>query len=144
KEKLNRTWNSFRRQDQKIFLENYQSILKENSNPMPPRTAKLIIDHIENGQIEIKKGLEDVTYDGQQFCFKYEDDFKAIDKFDIVINATGSKSHLSELDQDDQLILNLENRQVVQAHPLGGIQIIPETNQIISPRYGTLQNMFAL
>ncbi|TGT51772.1 pyridine nucleotide-disulfide oxidoreductase, partial [Mesorhizobium sp. M00.F.Ca.ET.170.01.1.1] len=124
--------------------EKYQSILKENSNPMPPRTAKLIIDHIENGQIEIKKGLEDVTYDGQQFCFKYEDDFKAIDKFDIVINATGSKSHLSELDQDDQLILNLENRQVVQAHPLGGIQIIPETNQIISPRYGTLQNMFAL
>ena len=83
--------------------------------------------------------MEDVKYDGHQFCFKYEDDFKAIDKFDIVINATGSKSHLSELDQDDQLILNLENRQVVQAHPLGGIQIIPETNQIISPRYGTLK-----
>lgn len=144
KENLNWIWNSFSREDQKIFLEKYQSILKENSNPMPPRTAKLIIDHIEKGQIEIKKGLEDVKYDGHQFCFKYEDDFKAIDKFDIVINATGSKSHLSELDQDDQLILNLENRQVVQAHPLGGIQIIPETNQIISPRYGTLKNMFAL
>ena len=111
---------------------------------MPPRTARLIINHIQNGQIEIKKGLEDVKHDGQHFWFKYEDDFKAIDKFDVVINATGSKSHLSELDNDDQLILNLENRQVVQAHPLGGIQIIPETNQIISPRYGTLKNMFAL
>src|SRR5699024_1336607 len=64
------------------------------------------------------------------------------DKFDVVINATGSKSHLSELDNDDQLILNLENRQVVQAHPLGDIQSIPETNQIIRPRNGTLKNMF--
>jgi len=43
-----------------------------------------------------------------------------------------------------QLVLNLENRQVVQAHPLGGIQIVAETNQIISPRYGTLKNMYAL
>ncbi|MCY1038766.1 FAD/NAD(P)-binding protein [Staphylococcus nepalensis] len=144
KENLNWIWNSFSRDDQKTFLRNYQSILKENSNPMPPRTARLIINHIQNGQIEIKKGLEDVKHDGQHFWFKYEDDFKAIDKFDVVINATGSKSHLSELDNDDQLILNLENRQVVQAHPLGGIQIIPETNQIISPRYGTLKNMFAL
>ena len=47
--------------------------------------------------------------------------------------------HLSQLDEDDQLILNLENRQIVQRHPMGGIQIIPETNQVISPRYGTLK-----
>src|SRR5699024_5986686 len=77
KENLNWIWNSFSRDDQKIFLRNYQSILKENSNPMPPRTARLIINHIQNGQIEIKKGLEDVKHDGQHFWFKYEDDFKA-------------------------------------------------------------------
>ena len=27
---------------------------------------------------------------------------------------------------------------------MGGIQIIPETNQVISPRYGTLNNMIAI
>lgn len=43
-----------------------------------------------------------------------------------------------------QFILNLQNRQIVQAHPMGGIQIIPETNQVISPRYGTLNNMIAI
>ena len=62
----------------------------------------------------------------------------------MVINATGSKTHLNELDEDDQLILNLENRQIVQAHPMGGIQIIPETNQVISPRFGTLTNVIAI
>ena len=27
---------------------------------------------------------------------------------------------------------------------MGGIQIIPETNQVISPRFGTLTNMIAI
>lgn len=70
---------------------------------------------------------------------KYNDTTQNYESFDIVINATGSKTHLSQLDEDDQLILNLENRQIVQRHPMGGIQIIPETNQVISPRYGTLK-----
>ena len=70
---------------------------------------------------------------------KYNDTTQNYELFDIVINATGSKTHLSQLDEDDQLILNLENRQIVQRHPMGGIQIIPETNQVISPRYGTLK-----
>ena len=68
---------------------------------------------------------------------KYNDTTQNYELFDIVINATGSKTHLSQLDEDDQL--NLENRQIVQRHPMGGIQIIPETNQVISPRYGTLK-----
>lgn len=144
KENLNWIWNSFSREDQKRFLKDYQAILKENSNPMPPRTAKLIIDHLQNGIIEIQSGLEDVYHDEKQFCFKYSNRADDVEKFDIVINATGSKTQLSDLDSDDQLVLNMENRQVVQAHPLGGIQIVPETNQIISPRYGTLKRMYAL
>lgn len=54
------------------------------------------------------------------------------------------QKHLSDLDEEDQLILSLQNRQIVQPHPMGGIQIIPETNQVISPRYGTLNNMIAI
>ena len=61
-----------------------------------------------------------------------------------MINATGPKTHLSQLDEDDRLLLNLENRRIVQPHPMGGIQIIPETNQVISPRYGTLTNVIAI
>ncbi|MFQ3843740.1 FAD/NAD(P)-binding protein [Staphylococcus pseudoxylosus] len=142
KENLNWIWNSLSREDQKRFLTNYQPILKENSNPMPPQTARLLIDHINHGTIKIKRYLEDVQYDDNKFNFKYKD--ASVERFDIVINATGSKTQLADLDGDDQLVLNLENRQVVQAHPLGGIQIVAETNQIISPRYGTLKHMYAL
>ncbi|PHK50864.1 FAD/NAD(P)-binding protein [Staphylococcus edaphicus] len=142
KENLNWIWNSFSRSDQKRFLSNYQSILKENSNPMPPQTAQLLIEHIKNGLIKIEKDLETVTHHDSEFHLKFKDG--SVQKCDIVINATGSKTHLSDLDSDDQLVLNLEDRQVVQGHPLGGIQIVAETNQIISPRYGTLKNMYAL
>lgn len=142
KENLNWIWNSFSREDQKRFLSDYQWILKENSNPMPPQTARLIIEHIENGLIEIKSGLESVEHMDSEFQFQFKDGTSQ--QCDIVINATGSKTQLADLDSDDQLVLNLENRQVVQAHPLGGIQIVAETNQVISPRYGTLQNMYAL
>lgn len=143
KENLNWIWNSFSRSDQKEFDKRFTKIIQLNSNPMPPRTARLIIDLINDGSLIIKKGLEDIKYEDDLFNLKFKDEAE-VHQYNVVINSTGSKTHLSDLDEDDQLVLNLENRQIVQAHPMGGIQIIPETNQVISPRYGTLHNMIAI
>ncbi|GJF37701.1 hypothetical protein SA19023_24560 [Staphylococcus argenteus] len=87
--------------------------------------------------------MDDIVYNNNLYHFSYNNQ-EIKDVFNVVINATGAKNHLSELDEDDQLMKNLENRQIVQAHPMGGIQIIPETNQVISPRFGTLTNMIAI
>ncbi|MBE7303060.1 FAD/NAD(P)-binding protein [Staphylococcus epidermidis] len=144
KENLNWIWNSLSVKDQETFNHKYTKIIQLNSNPMPPRTARLLIKLIQNNELVIKKGLEDIVHKNEQFMLKYNDTTQNYESFDIVINATGSKTHLSQLDEDDQLILNLENRQIVQRHPMGGIQIIPETNQVISPRYGTLKNVIAI
>lgn len=144
KENLNWIWNSLSVKDQETFNRKYTKIIQLNSNPMPPRTSRLLIKLIQNNELVIKKGLEDIVHKNEQFMLKYNDTTQNYELFDIVINATGSKTHLSQLDEDDQLILNLENRQIVQRHPMGGIQIIPETNQVISPRYGTLKNVIAI
>ena len=144
KENLNWIWNSLSVKDQETFNRKYTKIIQLNSNPMPPRTARLLIKLIQNNELVIKKGLEDIVHKNEQFMLKYNDTTQNYELFDIVINATGSKTHLSQLDEDDQLILNLENRQIVQRHPMGGIQIIPETNQVISPRYGILKNVIAI
>ncbi len=143
KENLNWIWNSLSIEDQHQFNQKYSKMIQLNSNPMPPRTAELIIELIENKSLILKKDLEDVKHDGKLYYFSYKNQ-ESVDIYNVVINATGAKSHLNELDQDDQLIKNLENRQIVQAHPMGGIQIIPETNQVISPRFGTLTNMIAI
>ena len=143
KENLNWIWNSLSIEDQQEFNRRYTKIIQLNSNPMPPRTARLLIDLLENEALIIRKNLKNIYHDDGLFHLQYEEE-KDIEDFDVVINATGSKTHLNELDEDDQLILNLENRQIVQAHPMGGIQIIPETNQVISPRFGTLTNVIAI
>lgn len=143
KENLNWIWNSLSREDQKEFDKRFTKIIQLNSNPMPPRTAKLVIELIKNKSLIVKAGLEDIKYKDNCFNLKFKDD-STIYPHHVIINSTGSKTHLTDLDEDDQLILNLENRQIVQSHPMGGIQIIPETNQVISPRYGTLNNMIAI
>ena len=61
-----------------------------------------------------------------------------------MINATGPKTQLKDLDDDDAFIVDIANRQIVQPHPMGGIQIVPETNQVISPRHGTLPHLIAI
>lgn len=144
KENLNWIWNSLSVKDQEEFNRKYTKMIQLNSNPMPPRTAKLLIQLIQKGELEIKKNLHDVQHKNNQFYLTFNDDSQRTEAFDIVINATGSKTHLEQLDEDDQLVLNLENRQIVQRHSMGGIQIIPETNQVISPRYGTLTNVIAI
>ncbi len=63
-----------------------------------------------------------MKHDGKLYYFSYKNQ-ESVDIYNVVINATGAKSHLNELDQDDQLIRNLENQQIVQAHPMGGMQI---------------------
>ncbi|PTE68998.1 pyridine nucleotide-disulfide oxidoreductase [Staphylococcus devriesei] len=143
KENLNWIWNSLSNEDQKEFDQRFTKIIQLNSNPMPPRTAELIIELINNDSLIIKRGLEDISHYDGHFNLKFKDDDTEY-HYDVVINATGAKTHLADLDEDDQLILNLENHRIVQPHPMGGIQIIPETNQVISPRYGTLNNMIAI
>ena len=93
-------------------------MIQLNSNPMPPRTAKLLIQLIEEGYLEIKKDLEDIQHDNNQFYLKFNNEDQETG-FDVVINATGSKTHLGQLDEDDQLMLNLENRQIVQKTSYG-------------------------
>ncbi|HEC2156708.1 TPA: FAD/NAD(P)-binding protein [Staphylococcus delphini] len=143
KENMDWIWNSLSREDQEQFINKYYRYMKENTNPMPRETAQLLVDEIKAGHLQVLSGLEHV----RQFYGKYRLRFKNVHeemKMDVVINATGPKKHLSRLDDDDALLLDVANRQIVQAHPLGGIQIVPSTNEVISPLYGTLNNMRAI
>ena len=91
KENLNWIWNSLSVKDQETFNRKYTKIIQLNSNPMPPRTARLLIKLIQNNELVIKKGLEDIVHKNNQFMLKYNDTTQNYELFDIVINATGSK-----------------------------------------------------
>ncbi|PTJ87171.1 pyridine nucleotide-disulfide oxidoreductase [Staphylococcus hyicus] len=143
KENMDWIWNSFSHEDQERFIHKYQRYLVENSNPMPQETARLLLQEIKSGNIKIYSGLEDIRHYYGKFRLKFRNKDEAI-KADVVINATGAKKHLSQLDDDDALLLDIANRQIIQSHPMGGIQIVPSSNEVISPLYGTLNNLRAI
>ncbi|MDG4942775.1 FAD/NAD(P)-binding protein [Staphylococcus agnetis] len=143
KEIMDWIWNSFSRDDQEQFIRKYQRYIVENSNPMPRETAQLVLENIKSGHIQIYSGLEDLRHYYGKFRLKFKNQDEVL-KAEVVINATGAKKHLSQLDDDDALLLDIANRQIIQSHPMGGIQIVPATNEVISPLYGTLNNLRAI
>ncbi|AVQ33313.1 pyridine nucleotide-disulfide oxidoreductase [Staphylococcus muscae] len=142
KDNMNWIWNSLTNDDQQLFLERYYQYFKENMNPMPRDTAQFIIDEIESNKLRVYAGLEKATRVNGQYQLQFETEHQAM-IVDVIINATGPKKKLSQLDASDGLLLNMANKQIVQAHPIGGIQIVSESNEVISPRYGTLSNLRA-
>ncbi|MGV3043028.1 FAD/NAD(P)-binding protein [Staphylococcus rostri] len=143
KDNMDWIWNSLTQADQQAYLDRYHQYVKENSNPMPRDTAKLILSALRNGMLEVCSGLENVEHKHGRYHLKFDDAGRQC-VVDVVINATGPKTRLDQLDESDALLLDLADKQIVQAHPMGGIQIVPETNEVISPRYGTLSNMRAI
>ncbi|MGO2548073.1 MULTISPECIES: FAD/NAD(P)-binding protein [Mammaliicoccus] len=133
-------WNAMTIDDKTTFLEKYGQHFKRNTNPMPQSSAKQLIEWIENGDIVVKEGLENVRKYYGKFRLKYKG-IEEEDRYHYVINATGPKKNLSELSEDEHFIKGLENKQIIAAHPFGGILVLPYSNEVISPKFGTMPNL---
>ncbi|QDR63790.1 FAD/NAD(P)-binding protein [Mammaliicoccus sciuri] len=133
-------WNAMTIDDKTTFLEKYGHHFKRNANPMPQSSAKQLIEWIENEDIVVKEGLENVRKYYGKFRIKYEGEQEET-SYHYVINATGPKKHLSELTEEEHFIKGLENKQIIAAHPFGGILVMPYSNEVISPKFGTMPNL---
>ncbi len=136
-------WNAMTIKDKETFLSKYGQHFKRNANPMPQSSAKQLIEWIESGDVVVKEGLENVRKYYGKFRLKYKNSENE-DSYHYVINATGPKMHLFELNEDEHFIKGLENKQIIAPHPFGGILVVPYSNEIISPKYGTMPNLKAI
>ncbi|GGI40505.1 FAD/NAD(P)-binding protein [Mammaliicoccus stepanovicii] len=133
-------WNAMTMNDKTEFINKYGHHFKRNANPMPQSSAKQLIEWIENGDIIVKEGLTNIRKYYGKFRLKYDND-KYEYSFHYIINATGPKKFLSELDEHEHFIKGLENKQIVAPHPFGGILVLPYSNEVISPKFGTMPNL---
>ncbi|WP_323704519.1 FAD/NAD(P)-binding protein [Mammaliicoccus sp. Dog046] len=133
-------WNALTLEDKSQFISKYGHHIKRNTNPMPQSTAKQLIEWIENGDLIVKEGLENVRKYYGKFRLKFENE-DIEDRYHYVINASGPKTQLNELENGEHFIKDLENKQIVAPHPFGGILVKPYSNEVISPKYGTLNNI---
>ena len=60
---------------------------------MPPRTAELIIDLINNQSLIVKSGIEDITYKDNHYLLKFNNDDDYY-QYDVIINSTDQNTFI--------------------------------------------------
>ncbi|WP_434120614.1 FAD/NAD(P)-binding protein [Salinicoccus roseus] len=126
------------RSDKTLFLDKYHPLIEENHSPMPLEVAEDLIKWAEEGRLHIVDGICSIekedefivsTEEGEQYFIR------------TLINATGPKK---DVRQDATGIISaLLNHLIIAASEFGGI-LVDQKRHVISPKTGTIENMFVL
>lgn len=140
---FNKVWDNMTTSDRIEFRKKYHPFMCLNRSPLPQISAEILIKAYEDGRLSMPPGVTSVE-EGKDQCYHLVcptlgPDFEA-KEYDVVINATGLDLSLKGL-QSNPLLAQLLDKRYVQVDPYGGINNIPETSQVISPRFGTLENL---
>ncbi|OJF71469.1 hypothetical protein A9Q68_09120 [Streptococcus bovimastitidis] len=134
-------WPLMTHNDRRAFQRIYGKAILNLRNPMPEESARVLIAAAKEGRLTIIDAVESIQSQNGQFVLKRQDE--QVLNMDVVINATGY--HLSDksLKNATPLLQSLIADEICQLDPFGGLSILPETSQVLSARYGVLENLYA-
>src|SRR5699024_7095599 len=135
-------WRAMRQSDREQYAAKYHKLIVKLRNPVPPSSAKEIIEAVNQERVIIFDEVSDIeTIDNDSFALVLENPDHQ--KVDWVINTTGmvlkNKADLTE----DSLLYHLVNNEYVQIDDFGGLSINIETGNIISPKFGEIDTLHA-
>lgn len=126
------------RSDKAEFLDKYHPLIEENHSPMPLEVAEDLIKWAEAGQLHIVDGTRSIEKEDEFIVSTDEEEQYFIR---TLINATGPEK---DVRQDDTGIIGaLLNHQIIAPSEFGGI-LVDQKRHVISPKTGTIENMFVL
>lgn len=125
------------RSDKSIFMDKYHHLIDENHSPMPREVAEGLVRWMEEGRIIVVDDTKNVE---KKDKFHVLDDHQVF-AVDTIINATGPVKRISE--DDNGVIASLRDHFLIGENSFGGILVNADHN-VISPKFGTLNNMHAL
>ena len=135
---FSRVFPYFSKSDKRKFMKEVHPLIDKNHSPMPPEVARQLVDWAEEGRVRIIDGIEAVETNGR---FEVKTDRAETFKVDYLINATGP---IKDIEQEPApLIVNLVDRMLIAPSELGGL-LVDKQHRVISPRYGTLNHMYAI
>lgn len=131
-------WEAMPESDRREFNQYFKQLIELTRNPMPDKSARELLDFIDQGRLVILDEVDGIQPSESQFKILNKEK-EVIKVVDWVINATGlDMSFESGKDLSHRLI----NDRYAQVDSAGGLSIVrPAT--LISPRYGTWENLFA-
>ena len=125
------------RSDKSRFMDQYHPLIDENHSPMPRRVAEELVRWIETGRINV---VDDISNIEKKDKFLVRDDHRLY-TMDTIINATGPVKRISK--DDHGIIAALREHFIIGEDSFGGI-LVSDSHNVISPKFGTLNNMYAL
>lgn len=138
---FNLVWDSLSREGRIQFRKKYHPLLTLNRSPLPLESAEMLIEAHEKGILEMPGEVEDIEEIENGFHLLDEEGEKLNDTpYDFVLNATGLDIHFSNVKEGNPLLYSLLDKRYLMKDEFGGVTIIPETMEAISPRYGTLKD----
>lgn len=143
---FNKVWDSMSDSDRVLFREKYHPFMCLNRSPLPLESADILIDAHDKGVLSMPMSIKEVVaQEDGKFMLKKSDD--SLDEeagvFDYAINATGLDIFMETVGEKNELLEQILDKRYAMVDSYGGLCVIPENMAVISPRYGTLDNLHA-
>lgn len=131
-------WSMLNLADQKIFLNTYYSTYMTYLAAFPLENAYKMRRLLQSGQLEIQGDLIGIHYENNQFMVRAGDSKVIATKH--LYNATGPGYDATKM----PIYKRMVERGVVCKHPLGGVDVDPQTLQVLDRKGNPQKKMFAV
>lgn len=143
---FNKVWDSMTCSDRKKFKEKYHPFMCLNRSPLPLNSVEIIIEAFKEGKLTMKEYACGVKInENGKFILIDKNGEKLRDgiEYDYTINGTGFDLSMGEIEEVNPLLKQLLDKRYIMIDDNGAITVVPETMQVISPRFGTLDKFHA-
>lgn len=121
-------WSSLSEQDKDELLHGYHRALLSLCCPLPPRTARRLLELLESGWVELVPGLRRISR-AEPSGFVAETG-TARHRLDVVLNAISSRTDVVP-DKAAALVRSLVASGIAQRHPRGGVHVLRATSRTV-------------
>ncbi len=140
---LNTMWLALSRNDKKKFMEKYDDYIQIFGGPTPQSTGEIITKKKEEGIYQVLDNIDFISYNDENKKYYLLDEDKRVVKIvDYVINSTGVDKSLKSLNNGD-FLEKILNKELIQVDENGGLTVVKDSLNVLSPRFGELYNLHA-
>lgn len=130
-------WQRMDLENQRKFILEYSSLFMTYLAAFPLENAYKIKNLLESGQLKVVGGLQLIKQYNGKFILQGKTEYV---KTDHLFNATGPGYNIKH----QTLFINMLNQGLIRQHPLGGIDIKPETLQVFNSQKQLNPGLFAI
>jgi uncharacterized NAD(P)/FAD-binding protein YdhS len=131
-------WRSLDAESSDALMRKYHRLFVCLRSPMPPVNAQRLLNLADTGALDFRNRLRDIRKEDQGFRAVFHNGEER--HYDAVVNATGRGIDVSGA-RNGSLVDGLVRNGLSRPHPLGGLDVDPDSNEIRTPAGEAVQGL---